>query len=64
MKDMTGPGGFILGPTKLCLPVFCRHDHTTLLHLFNISSICLDLKHGVLEASLTGSIQTNQSYFS
>ena len=56
MKDMTGPGGSILGHTKLFLPVFCRHDHTTLLHLFNIFSICFDLKHGVLEASLTGSI--------
>ena len=29
LKDMTGFGGVILGPTKLFLPVFCRDDHTT-----------------------------------
>ena len=29
LKDMTGSGGVILGPTKLFLPVFCRDDHTT-----------------------------------
>ena len=25
---MAGSGGIILGPTKLCLPVFCRTDHS------------------------------------
>ena len=29
MKDMTGPGGLILGPTKLFLPVLCRDKYIT-----------------------------------
>ena len=28
LKDTAGSGGVILGPTKLCLPVFCRTDHS------------------------------------
>ena len=61
LKDTAGSGGVILGPPKLFSPVFCRADYSA---PFEHPRFALDLKNGKLEASLTGSVPTYQSYFS
>ena len=61
LKDMTGSGRVILGPTKLSLPVFCRYDYTTPFEHPRFAWIS-KMANWRVEASLTGSIPTNQSY--